>query len=271
MALHAPPDVHPKNSARGLTAPCCASPYTPLPHDTPPPTPPPHYTPPPLHPPAKTRLAFSGRVPGAGRGRPAGGDVVGSQRCPTECRHVRKSYFQPNRGIGWRDTVSPTASTDNTGRLFLSSGRLTRSILGTLKGSRMPDPQSNCQSDLEIIQSLLDTDTAKGALGVQIDVKEFATAVRDLRCVCSVFESSPSDVMDAWNAVSRAAGAAVTASMLRSLQSWIWIPYSHGKAIGGFRSHDDYTVVWIGRESHVVASAKSKGGLTTTAFECRNN
>lgn len=125
------------------------------------------------------------------------------------------------------------------------------------------------RSDMGIIQGLLDTAPAIDAFGHCVDVNGFISAVRDLRQLCINQTSTCEQVQKAWERVAYETGDSMMVCMLRKLDSWLWIPYANMDRVHRYRSHDDYTVVWVSDGKAVVGRSVRIDGKIRVRFTCQ--
>lgn len=110
-------------------------------------------------------------------------------------------------------------------------------------------------SDLELLQMLLDSEPAITALGFPINAQAFTQAVRAIREASA--SSSPERVATAWNALAGAIGPKLTAAFL-SGEEWTWI-CRPTKPLDDYDSTDLSQAVWVSESSQVVGRALLDG------------
>ncbi len=119
--------------------------------------------------------------------------------------------------------------------------------------------------DVDILQEILDAEPVVTALGAPINVRRAAKAVRALR------ELAGSDdgvgVSAAWNRLTGALGARVTASLLSGPEWRSFCPIS--RPLDDYDTDEHSQVVWLGKAQRVIGRAIFDGDtFLGVKFDC---
>lgn len=111
--------------------------------------------------------------------------------------------------------------------------------------------------DIDIVQEILDTESAVQALGFPVNAKAAAEAIRTLRNLAPGNDAD--GICSAWNELAGALGGRFAAAILSGSEWRTFCPIS--RPLDDYDSDDRSQVVWIGSARRVIGKALFQGDV----------